>query len=69
MKESKGRIEDSPQYWTSKLKAEPDFKFMKDLQIVLRGESMQWLQSTLYTPWSLINLPKVLLKLVDFRVC
>lgn len=40
-----GRIEDTPQYWTSKIKAEPTLKLIKELQIVLGGANLQWLKS------------------------
>jgi len=42
-KGSKKKIEDSPQYWASKLKAEPSHQLLRDLRIVLGGESLPWL--------------------------
>jgi hypothetical protein len=43
-KKSSGKIEDTPQYWTSKLKAEPNLVIMKELSIVLGGANLKWLQ-------------------------
>jgi len=41
---SKGTLEDTPGFWTQKLKAEPSANLLRDLRILLGGESIGWLQ-------------------------
>eukprot|EP01119_Soliformovum_irregulare_P012880 TRINITY_DN336_c0_g1_i1.p1 TRINITY_DN336_c0_g1~~TRINITY_DN336_c0_g1_i1.p1 ORF type:complete len:1157 (-),score=445.88 TRINITY_DN336_c0_g1_i1:34-3504(-) len=39
-----GKIENSPQYWSSRIKAEPTLVILKELQIVLGGENLEFLR-------------------------
>ncbi len=39
-----GKIENTPQYWNSKLKAEPDLEVLRALRVVVAGETLIWLQ-------------------------
>eukprot|EP01117_Protostelium_nocturnum_P015557 TRINITY_DN6052_c0_g1_i1.p1 TRINITY_DN6052_c0_g1~~TRINITY_DN6052_c0_g1_i1.p1 ORF type:complete len:1166 (-),score=432.81 TRINITY_DN6052_c0_g1_i1:21-3518(-) len=40
-----GKIEMTPQYWTTKLKSEPQTTLLRDLRIVLGGEDLKWIGS------------------------
>jgi len=42
--QKQGKIEDTPNFWTSKLKAEVSFSLLKDLRIVLGAAPLDWLQ-------------------------
>lgn len=44
IQEKQGKLEETPNFWTNKLKAEPSATLLKDLRIVLGSESLDWLK-------------------------
>jgi len=42
--QKQGKIEDTPNFWTSKLKAEITYQILRDLRIVLGASPLDWLQ-------------------------